>query len=485
MMLQGHGICRGIAPHVIRTWAENGYFRLHGHMFLEPGGLEVGEQPEIYRGYRGFSFLPHYWLYLLTGRMNVAYSVFYVLMTAVCAVSVWLFFGRNSRALLVAVAYVMSPGVVRPGVLDWDGVSGAVLMGLPVVVLFVKALEPGGKSRAFVLGACCCMAVYSRIEWANGFVIALGWLTLLVLLWGRNNGRLFWTAMFLGAMLLCGPISLIFQKAGVTTHSVGSLLMENTIGSTASSNPSYISPPPVAWTIAIKRLTFVNIIGPLPLWLLLVGAFIRVFRRERPAAICGLLPLVAGFGSILVLRNWMAAQQWDSTPIVCVALILSIYLMESAPSMALRPDVSPNVLLGWSFIFIVYSLLLAALFQINALERDTLVRLVEDHTAHNDVILVGPQLAPYFRRNMGPIDRKVVFEETVADRKTNALLRTPQFAVDSVPMPQFGTSIATAVVRKSTWPRRLLGWYSARITQRKLAQWSVDTYYLYKLSGSP
>jgi hypothetical protein len=118
----------------------------------------------------------------------------------------------------------------------------------------------------------------------------------------------------------------------------------------------------------------------------------RDFRRERPAAHCGLLPLVAGFGLILVLRNWMAAQQWDSTPIICVAIILSIYLMESAPSMALRPDVGPNVLLGWSFIFVVCSLLLAAFFQINVSERDTLVRLVEDHTAHNDVILVGPPI---------------------------------------------------------------------------------------------
>jgi hypothetical protein len=478
ILLQAHDNNRPPVPSVLRTWADNGYFRLHGLVLHNPGELEAGEQLQTHPGFRGFSLLPHYWLYLLTGRMNVAYSVFYVLMTMVSAVSVWLFLGRNSRALLFAIAYVMSPGVVRWSIFYWDPMPGTILLGLPVIALFVKAVGPDRKSRAFVLGALCCVAAYSQVEYASGYVLALGWLTLLVLLWGSNGRRLFWTSVFLGVLLLGGAIPLMFQKAAGNSLSFQSLVLEYTVGN----DPTYTLLPAATWTDATRRLAFANLVGLLPLWLLFVGVLIHGFRSKLRVAIRALLPLLAGFASILILRNWMAYQQWASTPIICVAVILSVYLMQSAPSIPPRPEPSPVVLLGWTSVFVVYSVLLAAFFQMNCIEGDTLYRLVNDHTSRKDVVLIGPHLTPYIVPNGGSIlDRKVVFEATVVDSQASRQWQHPQFALDSVPMPQFGTPIATMHVKEWTWVQRLLNWYYARVSRKNAPVWTFETFYLYKV----
>ena len=74
---------------------------------------------------------------MLTGNLNVALVLAYFALTLVLALSIWLFLGKNSWALLVVSAVCLCPGYVRESCADWDPVPVTMLIGIPVMVFLV------------------------------------------------------------------------------------------------------------------------------------------------------------------------------------------------------------------------------------------------------------------------------------------------------------------------------------------------------------
>lgn len=463
---------------VLYNWRDHGYWNLGGRVVTNPGGIAPGETPEVYAGYRGFSLLPLHALHLLTGSLWWSLLIFFVLMSMGLAFVIWWCLGRTGTGLVAAIAFCWSPSFVREMV-NWNPVPGTVLLGVPVIMVLLRALDPVKQPVKFatLVGFAAVTVLYAQIEWASIFALFIGWSALVVLLWPGQRVRLGILTVALGVGVLLGPVLLMRQKSVDGGGSGLSSLIASYFGQGGYGEGL------MTWPLALKRLTVVGIIGVLPLWAVLAVIVWHLHVRKKSAVMVALAPLGAALFGCLAMRNPMAHHQWIACSVISLGILVSLQLllrpveMDISTAAAVRPATESR----WFFILLAiacfgYGQVIGAVNQTNFANVNALVGLVQEHTPRSALICIGPDLeAQLSVEDAGPmLDRHVRSFGSCSEG--GAMQRV--FVVNSRPLPGWQSPVATARSRENPLLGRVLGWYTAHITKRKTLRLQLPKNYL-------
>jgi hypothetical protein len=475
---------------VVRNWDECGYGALHGRVVDNPGGIAPGERLHIYPGYRGFSLLPLYVLYLATGSLWWSRLIFFVLLSLGLCFSIWWMLHQTVTALAAAVALCLSPGFVRWGI-AWDPVPGTIFLGVPVILALVHVANPDThpKSTGPLAAMSLATVLYAQIEWGAVFALFIGWWALLVLLWRGHRLRLglVTLALLVGAQI--GAVWLIGEKMSLSTggHGLNGLIgyfREYNFGSSGYGKGQ------ITWPLAFKRVAVACAVGLAPLWVVFVAVIRHAWSRLRSGVIVRLVPLAAALFASVVMRNAMAEHQWIPCSFVGLGVLVSLQLIhqplatDSAAGMTRPVTQSMWFLALLIAAAILYGRIIGGINRAKDARFNALLSLVENHTPRSATVCLGPDLEQQF-----PLDRA----QSVMDRHTYSFSDCPDtgggqsaFIVNSKPMPGYGTPVAAAVSEKKELWSELLSWYRVRVTQRRPTEFlQSDSYFLYKRAGAP
>jgi hypothetical protein len=466
---------------VLRTWQEVGYWNLHGMPAINPGGIHPGESPFIYPGYRAFSLLPVYWMYLLSGNLNTALVLVYLALTLVLALGIWRFLGKNSWALLVVSAVCICPGYVRESCADWDPVPVAMLMGIPVMLFLVYRVANPLPGRVISLSALALVAVYSQIEWATVFALGVGWATCGVLLWPTKRRQFMMFSILIAFLVTASTLTLMLKKSGGGSGAF-QMLASYTIGSGGYDQLG------MSWSIALKRLLAASVIGLLPLWILFFTAVLPSLKRNSQETLTACVPLFTAGMEVCVLRNDMAHHQWMQNAVVVLGILLSLYLLQRAASGASAPailsTVPARVLPFFTLAGTLYCLMILSVFRANDAQLQSLIQLVSDNTPRHAVIVVGPDLGRDMKAEAvgSLIDRKTVPMESPPTPGAGDSSDAGAYIINTAPLPGVGLLVAQSIARKEDVLSKLLRWYRAHISRRNYRFQQSHPYYLYQLA---
>jgi hypothetical protein len=486
---------------VLNNWYDYGYLELKGQIVANPGGINQSEIPVPYPGYRGLSLLPVHLLRLMTGDLLVALRIFLSLLTVVLALSIWVFLGRTPVAVAVAAAFCFAPGYIRIAV-DWDPVPGAVLLGIPLLICFLKAVESNRQSKALIGVLLILVACYVQIEWATVFALFILWSTVVAIWWRRNRRRVMFLTVFLVVVLgLCLP-GLVLEKVTALGKSNSGLSLDlaRYLGTMTVGPIGYDGRTPMSWGLALKRLVSVNLIGLLPLWLMFAWIIARSPRKKDRGTLSNLAPLLAAGLSVLVMRNDMVVHKWITMSIIGMGILFSMHLFlgttdqtaeNQAPKLSAPVHLRIPALIAFALGSFLYGLVILTVFKVNDAEEDALVAVVSENTPRRALVVIGPNLGPYLAADprpeyaMGLLDRKTVEAHAPVRQMAEVAESKDVYFVDSEPLPELGVPLATSEAARIEWIDKLLGWY-----RQNIAQWTARTrptlpskYYLYRIAA--
>ncbi len=487
---------------ILNNWYDYGYVELKGHTAMNPGGIGQSETPVPYPGYRGLSLLPVHLVHLMTGDLLAALRIFLSLLTLVLAVSIWGFLGRTPVALAAAAAFCFSPGYIRIAV-NWDPVPGVVLLGIPLLICFLMAVESNRQSKTLIGVLLFLVAWYVQLEWATGYAILILWSTVVAIWWRTNRRRVIFLTVFLVAVLvLCLP-GLVLAKVTTQSKSGGGLSLDlvRYLGTMTVGPIGYDGTTPISWGLALRRLASVNLIGLLPLWLMFAWIIARSPRKNARGTISNLAPLLAAGLLVLVMRNAMVPHKWIQMSIIGMGILFSMHLFLGATAQIAENQESKMpapvhlripALLVFALGSSLYCLVILTVFKINDAEENALVAVVSENTPRRALVVIGPNLDPYLaatgrpRYAMELLDRKTVQAQQPVRQMAEVASSKDAYFVDSEPLPELGVPLATSEADRIEWIEKLLGWY-----RQNIARWTAKTrpptlpskYYLYKVAA--
>ncbi|MGA2603318.1 MAG: hypothetical protein ABSG14_03735 [Verrucomicrobiia bacterium] len=474
---------------------------LKGHFVMNAGGINQGETPVRHEASTGLDLLPLHWLHLMTGDLLVALRVFLILLTVVLALSVWVFLGKTPLALAAAAAFCFSPGYIQNAV-DWGEIPGAVLLGIPLLICFLKALESNRQSNAVIGLWLLLIACYVQIEWSTMFAIFILWSTVVAIWWRTNHRRVISFTVFLAIVLLLCLTAKVLAKVASQGESSGSLFRDSLryLGTQTLGPIGYDGKTPMSWGLALRRLVSVDLIGLLPLWLTFAWVIARSPRGNGRGTLLNLTPLLASGFSVLVMRNYFAPHKWVQMPIFGMGILLSMHLFLGAndhaavnqePKLPAPVHLRNPALLVFSLGSFLYCLGVLTVFKVNDAEKHALVAVVSENTPRSALVVIGPNLSPYLaadprpKYTMGLLDRKTVVAQAPVRQMTEVVESKDVYFIDSEPLPELGVPLASSEAARIEWIEQLLGWY-----RHNIAQWTAKTrptlpskYYLYRIAA--
>jgi hypothetical protein len=486
---------------VLNNWYDYGYLELKGHFVMNAGGINQRETPVRHEASTGLGLLPLHLLHLMTGDLLVALRLFLILLTMVLALSIWVFLGKTPAALAAATAFCFSPGYIQKAV-DWDVNPGTVLLGIPLLICFLKVLESNRQSNAVIGVWLLLIAGYVQIEWATGFAIFILWSTVVAIWWRTNRRRVILFTAFLAVVLLLCVTAKVFAKAASQSGAGGSVFLDTVryLGTMTVGRIGYDGKTPMSWGLALRRMVSVDLVGLLPLWLMFAWVIARSPRGNGRGTLLKLTPLLASGLSVLVMRNYFVPHKWIQMPILGMGILFSMHLFLGANDQAavnqeskLSAPVSLRIpaLLVFALGSFLYCLVILTVFKVNNAERHALVAVVSENTPRHALVVIGPNLGPCLAADPRPeyaaglLDRKTVEAQAPVRQMTEVAESKAAYFVDSEPLPELGVPLATSEAARIEWIEKLLGWY-----RQNIAKWTAKTrptlpsqYYLYRIAA--
>jgi len=460
----GLGVCW--THNVVRNWEQFGFFNLHGKLVSNPGGFEAVTNPDVYAGHRAVSLYPVFFLYHVLGAGKWGIFVYYALLAIMVAGSIWQLLGKTERAFWLADIVVLTPGYIR-----WqttiDPNLVAVLFGFPfsaaVIALLSRPVLTGKHWTILVL----VVLLFSALNWTTVFVDATLFVTLLVL--GRIPLRRLvifagLTAVLAGAVVLVSVAS----KAGEHAGAGGGLA--KLLRSYGWGNEGYGLD--LSTTTACLRLLAVNLMGLLPV-LVLLGWQLWQDRGQRvQGGLIFLLPALVPVVEVLGMRNYFGHHPWMSVHFILLGIMLAAVAwrarVAAAPAEKIETRLPPALGAGGLAVTLLYGAMVMAMTYANTERETNLIVLVREHSARPATIVIArdtdPDLAAIELRLPELIDRRIVVIPTISDVAT---VPAPRVVLTAVRPAPGGVVAETSQAGNGPVLNKLIGWYSHYIAHRR------------------
>ncbi len=443
---------------VLRNWQEYGLMNLHGQLVYSVGGYQALDHPQIYKGMSPVFLYPVFFATKIFSWAGLDSLVFHILLMLAVLWAIWNLVGRNHFALLAAAVTVLCPGYLRwPK--DFDPGALSVLPALPyaVIVLWIlrkPKLTPAGASALVVL----TLAMIST-NWTSVWICG----PCVFLFWGmpglNRRGVILLILVIAIGIPAIGGVS-VAAKYGAMVHS-GEAHSSGVLAGYTWGNNSYGQG--LTTGRAVVRLTFANGIGLLPLWLVLVYAMMRRVRSGGFSWLM-LMPLVAAAGNLVVMRNYFGHHPWMAGPVLVVGAVFTLALLRAgAREEAEVPfKVIPPLAVGC----FLYGFVVLLFLRANETELLSLVKLVRQHTARSDTLVVEKSdsaTAPLALRLDEILDRHIIVADNLQDlagQEGHYVILSSVKRDDSLPL------IAQSQAESQSLLTKVGGWFNRTIAKR-------------------
>ena len=466
---------------VTRNWEQYGFSNLHGKLVVNPGGYEAVTHPQYYAGHRPASLYPLYFIHHLTGGLNLDFLPFYLIVAAVVFLSIWQMLGRGPTAFWLGVCLILSPGYIRWQTTQ-DPNLAAVMWGYPFSVVAFALLQKTRLKPAEWLLLGVATALYSAINWSAAFVHAMLFMALLLhpRVSRRNLLAYASVAASVGLLVLSASVASKMTNAAGQHAPPASLFQSYCWG-----NQGY--GVDLTTKTAIMRLTAVNLMGLLPV-LILLGWLVwqkNAFRRSK-IGLLFLVPLAIPLLEMAALRNYFGHHPWMSCNFILMGLVLSVILCLATQTAEPAPAVSPPVpmprQLGALVFLLSYCTIVLSLYHFHNSAEINLVQFLRSQTSRMDTIAINPVTDPDLAA-MVELRLPELFDRHVIQAASNLDTNTPVVFLTAVENSQPGQLLA-----RSQAPERppvienALNWYSRTIAHRRAGDKLDfgDTYFLYQ-----
>jgi hypothetical protein len=461
---------------VIRNWQQDGFGQLHGRLVVNPGGYQAMDQPKVYAGHRAASLYPAFVCAQLLSRAANPLILYYLLTAAVVLWAAWVLLGRGSLAFLLATVMVLCPGFIRwQTTLDPNLVCA--LVGFPYCAFVITVLRRTQLTALSLVGLLVGLGLYSMLNWTTAFVQGMLFAALLVMrevCWRR---RILYMGLSGGALLAVVVLS-VASKMGhpagqpmTTGH--GSALLALLSGYTWGNTGYGLG---LSTKTAVLRLLVTNIIGFLPLLLLLGWQGWRRRSDLKWFDWSFALPFGVAVMEILGLRNYFGHHPWMSCHFLLLGMVLSLCVWQGARSKAPMAAADGSALrvksegyLTGTIILVtgIYGLVILTIFHSYNANEFAMIRFVHSHTSRSAPILIeatrDPELSSIIDRL--PLDRRVTLTTNLTAELTPGV-----YLLTANPAPLTAHLAATEAVPgkdNSSTIQRLLQWYGQHIAHRR------------------
>ena len=150
------------------------------------------------------------------------------------------------------------------------------------------------------------------------------------------------------------------------------------------------------WIKAVARLTVVNLIALMPLWLVLLWKIYSVARSKKTISkdlFLSLSPLLTAIFFIAVLRNYFAITPGGG-PVLIYGIVFSIRLLldchaevQTTGARQFWVMTAIPVLAGF-----IYGTIVLAWLNVNAADCDSVLQLTKNHTPRSGIIFYWPPI---------------------------------------------------------------------------------------------
>ncbi|MGO8763793.1 MAG: hypothetical protein ACLQSR_01505 [Limisphaerales bacterium] len=397
---------------VLLNWHDFGFFNLKGQLAYNPGGYGLPGHPDIYSGHRAYGLYPAYFMDWIFGDCEGGLA-FFLFFSAIVGLSVWFLLGCGVIGTITAALVVFSASFLRM-VPTLDLFDIPVLFGIPFLFRVRELLNREKMTPASLVILLFIVFLYIPLNWTT--IVALG-ITLAYLTVARpiNFKRIlgFASLLAVGSIVILA-ISLASKVGGNSrTGTVAHFLFfyhHYLIG------PGGYDDQGMTWIKAVSRLTVVNLIALLPLWLVFFWKIARIARSEKTISknllLC-LSPLLVAIFFIAVLRNYFAHHPWMSGPVLIYGVVFSLRLLldrqgegQITGARHFWGRIAVPILAGF-----IYGMIVLAWLNANAADVDSVLKLARENTPRKSIIFYSPSdsgFAPNADRFAIIIDRQVV-----------------------------------------------------------------------------
>jgi hypothetical protein len=469
----------GWPTNVIRNWQDFGFFNLHGKLVANAGGFQATTHPDVYKGMSPISLYPVFFATKLFGWTGLGISSFHLILLLGIFWGSWKLLGQKNWGLLVAALAILCPGCLRwSKIIDPNAIS--VLPVIPYAVIVLAILKKIKFTPGLAAGLIVLTFAFMSLNWTTAWVCG----PLIFLLLGMPGLNRRGLITLIGVMVIGVPlVAAASFAAKVSGGAAGSGAFQplRVIAGYTWGSGGYGEGTGTGR--AFLRLAFVNGIGLFPLWLIFIFAIARRFRSGAKFSWIMFAPLALTVADIVIMRNYFAHHPWMAGPVLVVGVIFSLVLLRISAS-GQPPNASESVsfqiIVGVALLCFVYGFAVMTFFRVNEIRLLTLVRLVREHTARSDSLIVlktDSGTVPLVDRLVEPLDRRVVLVDNVKEiaEESHWVILSP------VELNGPWALAAQSDASSRSWLTDVADWFNHSISKRapgdrlELSQ----TYYLY------
>ncbi len=463
------GLGDGWVQVVVRNWEQFGFSNLHGKLVFSPGGFEAESNPKLYAGHRPASVLPVFLCYHLLAAGDKGFLVYYAIMAAIVLLAIWQLLGRTERAFWLAAVVVLTPGYIR-----WqtsiDPNLSAVLFGFPFCAIVLSLLQRAVLKWTHWAALFLLILIYTSVNWTTIFVHAMLLVTLLLL------PRMAWRRVFFyaGLIAVIGGVVLLTSVASKMTtipdrtHGNGLARILTDYG---WGNSGYGFE--MGTKTACLRLLAANLMGLLPMLLILGWQFWRCGGRWSAGGLIFLAPFVVSVVEVMGLRNYFGHHPWMSIHFILMGIILSAVLWKARHSATVVDSPQPRLAFRLACLAatFVYGFIVLTAYHTHNEQELNLVGMIRAHTDRDTTIVIrldtDPALKGMDLRLPELFDRHVV---VVPDSTAASLADVPAKRLFLTTVPPVSEKIlgqTGGAENENPVLKKLLGWYAHYIAHRR------------------
>jgi hypothetical protein len=464
----------GWPNNVVRNWQQFGMFQLHGQLVFSPGGFDIANHPQVYKGMSPMFLVP---VYVATGIFSwtgLDTLSFHILLLCTIVGGCWSLLGRDNFALLAAAVFVLCPGYMRPlKVLGPDALSA--LPVIPYAAIALAILKKPKFTPALALALLILTLGFMSLNWTAAWVC--GPFLLFVLgLRGLNRRALFFLATLMVIGVPAIAVVSVAVKYGGAAGQSGSVLANYTWGNSGYGGG-------LSTGRAFLRLAFYNGISLFPMWLLFIYA---VWQRARSGARFSWLafaPLAMSVADLVIMRNYFGHHPPMAGAVLLAGLIFSLALLRVPGS-----ETSKEITMPFQFVTVLavlsfaYALAFLVFFRANEANMLSLGHLIRQHTARSDTIVIlksDAATAAMADRLEEPMDRRIIVVDDLnsfAAEKSHWVILSPVKLDDSLELS------AQSAAHSQGFLNGVADWFNRSIAKRNPGDRLdvADTYFLYE-----
>ncbi|HEX3626760.1 MAG TPA: hypothetical protein VH280_15215 [Verrucomicrobiae bacterium] len=387
---------------------------------------------------------------------------------------------------MMAAATILTPGYMRwPKQFDPNALS--VLPILPYAVAALAILKKPRMTPVHLMALVAVTLAFMSLNWTTAWVCGPCVFFLLAMSGLNRRGLI----TLIAAMVVAVPLVVLLSFSAKYGHHA-----QGAIGIAPGKPSSGILGVIAGYTWGsggygegqstgrlFLRLAFTNIVGLFPIWLIFIYALARQIHAGVRLSWLVFAPLALTVANLVIMRNYFCHHPWMAGPVLVIGVIFSLAILRTSSAENATDALGKipySVVHPVALLCVIYGFAVLAFLRANETEQLALVKLVREHTARSDTIVIlkgDSSTAGLAERLDDPLDRHLV----VVDNLNDLANQDHCIILSSVAFDNSPRLIAKSEASSDSWLTQVADWFNRSISHRQPGDRMElrDSYYLY------